>query len=105
MSGSVRGEGEIRVQAAANGRKLTLDPIRIIDLQVPMREVESTIPCGFRMGWLDGDDEGTPFSLTAGAGCGSPWLAFSYGDRDFCFDMTEFVTQLIDKIKEGGGDA
>lgn len=93
--------GEISVTASHDGKPVTLDPLRTFEIPVELREVESTIPCGFRMGWLDGDDKGTPFSLAAGAGCGSKWLTFSYGDRDFCVDMSDVVGSFIDTIKAG----
>lgn len=65
----------VRTRAAIGGREITLDdPIRTFTIPLEVRVVESTIPAGFQIAWIDGDDgEGTEVSLSAGAGCGSQW--------------------------------
>lgn len=89
--------GEMAVQASVNGRRMTLDPVRSAHLSIAAREVESTLPCGFRQGWVEGDvaATGKHFSLEAGAGVGSRWLTFTYDGRDFCMDVGDIVTALI----------
>ena len=84
--------GEIGVAASVGGRAITLDPIRTFDLTVPMREVESTLPCGLRMEWASGEHKGEEFQLTSGAGVGSRWLTFSYKGRQYCADVEDIVT-------------
>jgi len=79
---------ELHVRAAVNGRRITLDPIMEREpLPLPVRRVENSIPCGFRMGWLDAEDDDPKspvqeITLTAGAGCGSPWLVLTITMRD-----------------------
>lgn len=87
---------ELRAASSSNGRRITLDPLREKVLQVPWREVESTIPCGFRVGWIEGEVDGKEFDLCAGAGCGSPWVTFDYNGRAFCVDISNFVKALVE---------
>lgn len=93
-------EGEVGVQASTGGRQLTLDPIRVIPVTVDVREVESTIPCGFRMGWVDGEADGKEFDIAAGAGCGSRWLTIKYGDKYFCMDIEDFLQSFIGAVED-----
>lgn len=77
-----------RVTASINGRRVTLDSVMPREpLPLPVRRVETTLPAGLRSNWIDGeeDDPNGPvghFSLTAGAGVGSPWLILSITLRD-----------------------
>ena len=95
-------EGEIGVTASAGGRRITLDPIQLLPITVDVREVESTIPCGFRQAWVDGEHNGTTFDIAAGAGLGSRWLTIHYGDRYFCMDIEDFLKSFLETLKETG---
>lgn len=88
-------DGEITVQANSNGRKITLDPIREKVLQAAWREVESPIPCGFQSEWVSGDRDGEDFDLRVGAGCGSPWMTFSFKGRHYCINVTDIIAELF----------
>jgi hypothetical protein len=87
-------------------RAITMDallPIREVPTQ-PSR-VESAIPAGFRVPWIDGSDRKTTvsFAMTAGAGCGSKYLTLSvYRDgkpiADEVIDMAEFAQRWVDKV-------
>lgn len=89
-------EGEvITVQASTNGRKITLDPLREKVLPTPWREVESSVPCGFRAEWVSGEREGAKFSLMVGAGVGSPWMTFAYRGRDYCINVKDILDELF----------
>ena len=93
-----RADGEISCEAESNGRRITLEPLQILTLAIPMREVESTLPCGFRQSWVSGDSGKKKFSLTSGAGCGSRWMTFDYAGRQFCVDIEDVVKQAIEVI-------
>ena len=94
-------DGEISVVAAVGGRRLTLDPIRVIPTVLEVREVESTIPCGFQSMWGESDDP--PTELTSGAGMGSRWGTIRYKDRSFCFDATQLMVAFMEAEKGGPG--
>ncbi len=88
-------EGEIVVQASKGKRQITLDPLRERVLNVKWREVESSIPCGFRTEWVSGERDGEQFDLCVGAGCGSPWMTFSYKGRDYCVSVKDILEELF----------
>jgi hypothetical protein len=91
-----KGTGEIGITASTNGRRLTLDPLRKKKLAVEVREVESTIPCGFQTPWADGElPDGTKFSLTSGAGVGSRWMTFRYKGRNFAIQADSIIQPLL----------
>lgn len=97
----MKGDGEIKVEAASGGRRITLDPIRTFSIPVEVREVESTIPCGFQSVWLTASDEGKDIgNITAGAGVGSKWGTIKVGDRCYCFDAGELLAAVIEQAKE-----
>ena len=93
-----RHPGEMGVAASSNGRRLTLDPIKVYNLTVPLNEVESSIPCGFRQGWVSGSHGKEKFDLASGAGCGNRWLTFSYKGKDYTIDATKLVELMIEAI-------
>lgn len=84
--------------ASVNGRKLTLDPISRIPITIHVREVESTIPCGFQVNFGEVDVDGHLFEVTAGAGVGSEWLTFRYKGKQYCFPISEVVGKMLDAI-------
>lgn len=88
-------KGEIVVRASVNGRELTLDPIREKVLDAPWREVESLLPCGMQLPWIDGDYDGEPFQLTSGASAGSRWMTFAYKGHFYCMSATDMIEKLI----------
>lgn len=104
-----RSTGEIGCSAASNGRRITLEPIRTLRADLPFREVESTLPCGFRVEWASGDDKGKRlFQLNVGAGCGSRWGTFDYKGKQYCFDVEDLARALMQAIEDataanGGG--
>lgn len=95
---------ETRVRAAVGGRELTLDPLRTLPVVVEVREVESTIPCGFQSEWATGTaPDGTPFGIYAGAGFGSRWGTVDYRGKNYAFDIEQFFTAFmaaVDKADE-----
>lgn len=88
-------EGEITVQASKGKRRITLDPLREKVLNVKWREVESSVPCGFRQEWISGERDGAEFDLCVGAGAGSPWMTFTYKGRDYCIDVRDIIKELF----------
>lgn len=95
-------EGGIGVAASIEGRAITLDPIRSYLAEIPFREVESTIPCGFQVGWIEGGDESTAIDVACGAGMGSEWLTMRVereGEaRYFCVRAGDIVAALMAQI-------
>jgi len=78
---------EQEVEASTGGRRITLNPLyERSPLVVAVRAVESTLPCGFRVGWMDGTgSEDSPvesFDLDCGAGVGSSWLSLDITMKD-----------------------
>lgn len=91
--------GGISCQASSGGRRLTLDPIKLLPVKFDLSEVESTIPCGFKQHWAEGDNEGKKFEITTGAGVGSPYLTFHYEGKEYCAHLNEIVGGIIDAIE------
>lgn len=87
------------MSASSGGRQITLDPLRLLPITVDVREVESTIPCGFSMEWVTGTHDGKEFDISAGAGVGSRWLTISYGGRYFCMDIEDFLRAFLDSLE------
>ena len=95
--------GEIVVQAMTvshdgKRRKIDLDhPLQQADLPIRVREMESTIPCGLRVDWIDakGGDGYPDIDLDCGAGCGSPWIELKYGPREFAVDARDIIHAII----------
>lgn len=92
--------GEIRVTADVGGRPLTLDPIRVIPVELEVREVESTIPCGFQSVWGEGEVDGQEFTLAVGAGFGSRWATIHYHGKNYCFSANGLMEAFF-KALEG----
>lgn len=91
-----RDRGTTRVEASLGDRRLTLDPLREIPIQLVIREVESTIPCGLGAEWASGSKGDVPIYATAGAGFGSEWATIHVGDKDYCFTITQIVEKLLE---------
>ena len=93
---------EISVQAETIGKdgrkKLTLDPIRVIEVPLRIREVASAIPCGFQAVWGEGTNDGEPIEATSGAGFGSKWATIRYKGKDYCFSIEEVIEAFVEKI-------
>lgn len=81
--------------ADLGGTPLTLDPIRVVPVRLEVREVESTIPCGFQQVWGDASWMGRPVEITSGAGLGSRWGTITYGDRSYAFDAQQLVEAFV----------
>jgi hypothetical protein len=92
--------GEIKTEFASDGRIITLDPIKTFSVPIELREVESTAPCGFRVEWFTGEDSKIKFELCVGAGVGSKWMIFRYGNRQFCVDMAQTLEQFVNTVKK-----
>lgn len=105
---------EIKVTADVGGRAITLDPILDTDpnIVIPVRRVESTIPCGFQQVFgevtttLDGVGE-VNVTLTSGAGWGNRWMTLTV-ERDGetvaneCLDVTDLVTAWLKRVERDG---
>jgi len=65
-------------------RKITLEPVIEREwLKFQPVRVESSIAAGFRVGWMDFEnDEGLKFDVSCGAGVGSPWMILSVDHPD-----------------------
>lgn len=82
---------------AADGTRtpLTLDGPELT-LAVTVHEVETTIPCGYQVDWISGeDDDGIEFRLGSGAGFGSFYATFQYGDRQFSLDGRDLIRAFV----------
>ena len=108
-------EGEIKVQAATNGRRITLDPIMERDpLTVEVRRVENSLPAGLRQPWISGtgDDHGggsVHFDLSCGAGVGSPYMILAVqpkgGERiEEVIDMRDVLNDWVKAAIAAGPD-
>lgn len=98
--------GEVRTGGWVNGRQITTDDLLNREpLPLPVRRVENSMPCGLRMGWLDAEDTDPDspvdsVTLTAGAGCGSPWMVLTIkmtdGSRiEEAVDMRDVVASWV----------
>jgi hypothetical protein len=105
----------MRVEASLGGRRLTLDNVLdgLLPLSVERRRVESSIPCGFQVEWMDGEfkhdgQEGWRLQLTAGAGFGSRWMVLTIRDpegKTFAqevVDISELLQPWVDDILAHG---
>ena len=91
------------VEASTDGRRLTLDPIRVIPITVEIREVESTIPCGFRQMWGEVDIDGDVLQVTSGAGVGSEWATIQFRGKDYCFAISDVVASFVEALDATSG--
>jgi hypothetical protein len=106
----LRESEEIRVRAAVGGRELTLAPIRVVAVTLEVREVESTIPCGFQSVWGDAEGVGPDgaqhaIRLTSGAGFGSRWGTIDCDGRRFCFSADQLINAFVSALTETEGEA
>lgn len=92
--------GGFGIRASSNGRELTLDPIQKLTLAVPAKQVESSMPCGFRVEWASGEHKGEPFEVLCGAGVGSPWMIFKYKGKEYVAEVGDIVGSFFDAIGE-----
>jgi hypothetical protein len=99
-------EGEIRTRGAVDGRPITTDPImKRKPLPLPVRRLENSLSCGLRVGWISGVDDNPAgrvrdFTVTTGAGVGSPWLILTITLRDGstiteAVDMNDVVPKWV----------
>lgn len=79
------------------------------ELNVGAARHENTLFAGLRQEWLTGEDpaSGAEFSLTSGAGLGSPYLMLSVRMPDGetireAVDVRDLVTQWVSQVLEGG---
>lgn len=91
-----------QLPASSGGRRLTLDPIRVIPITLNIREVESTIPCGFQTPWGEVDIDGHLLEVFGGAGFGSGWATIQYKGKSYCFPITEIVQEFLAGLEEAG---
>jgi hypothetical protein len=91
----IKDSGESRVTAAVGGRRLTLDPIRVLPVQLEVREVENTIPCGFQSEWATADVEGSEMMVTVGAGFGSRWGTIRYAGKSYAFEVGQLAEAFM----------
>jgi len=102
-------DGEIGVRAAVGDQKtgtrqITLDPLAEFVAKLPFREVESTLPAGFRVGWMEGtvDDE-KKIELLVGAGVGSRWGIIEYDGKSYVFDAQDLLKAVVEAITDDAG--
>jgi hypothetical protein len=94
-------EGEVRTTFWSNGRRITMDDfIRKGSQPIEIREVETSLPAGIQMNWVEGDNGELHFSLNTGAGVGSRWMTFHYRDRDFAIEAQDIVRAFITFAEE-----
>lgn len=94
--------GEIKVSATSNGREITLASLRDVVLTIKAKKVESSMPCGLRIAWADGeetDGKKRKFALAVGAGCGSPWMIFETGGEYYVANVEDIVNAFFKAIK------
>lgn len=82
------------------------------ELNVSAVRHEDTLFVGLRQEWLSGEDEenGVEFSLTSGAGLGSPYLTLTVelpndGVVREVVDVRDLVTQWVNKVRESEGES
>lgn len=102
--------GEITTTAAVDGRRITLDPVLpLLPLDARPRRVENSLPAGFRIGWLRGDDGELAFEVTAGAGVGSKYLVLTVKEQatgniyaEEVIDIAELTGRWLSNILNQG---
>lgn len=97
--------GEIKVDAAIGGRRITMDPIRVIDVPLEIREVESNIPAGFQIEWGTADIDGEELTLCSGAGMGSRWATIRYRGKSYAFTADQLITAFIEALRRADQEA
>ena len=90
--------GGIRVGSndRAQGRTTPSAPTRTFEIKLPVREVDSTIECGFQQEW--GRIDEIDLTLFAGAGWGSSWATIQHGDKHYAISATDIVEAFLDAI-------
>jgi hypothetical protein len=96
---------EMVTQASVGGRKLTLDPTRVHPITIEIREVESTIPCGFQAEFGTVDVDGDELSVCAGAGFGSQWITMQFKGKSYCFPITEVISAFLEQLEADSGNS
>ena len=88
------------VTAFSGGRRITLDPIKVHPITIEIREVESTIPCGFQTHWGSVDIDGDELEVFGGAGFGSQWTTIQFRGKSYCYPISEVVGAFLDALAE-----
>lgn len=97
----VRAVGGIGVRVGGHGRTTPDSPTRTLTLEVPLREVESLIECGFQAEWGRIDDiEDGPLVLNAGAGFGSAWATITYAGKKYAISGPDLVSAFLGTISK-----
>jgi hypothetical protein len=76
-------------------RRITLEPLHRKALAIEVREVESTIPCGFQQHWGDGKYGKKKFDMGCGAGFGSRWMTFTVGEHNYCISADDIAKAVL----------
>lgn len=94
---TVKVVGGVRVASNTRGPE---DPIREFDLPVKVREVESSINCGFRAEWgrIDDVDGRGPLTIFSGAGLGSPWATISFEGKEYAIGAHDLADRFIEAV-------
>jgi hypothetical protein len=92
--------GGLLTEASKGGRRLTLDPIREIPIELTIREVESTIPAGFQQEWGTVNVDGDVLWLGTGAGLGSKYATIRFRGKGYVFEVNEIVEKFLDALGE-----
>lgn len=100
--------GEIRSEAAVQGRRITLDPImENSTLEVQPVRVENLLPAGFRQEFLTGGNEEWEFDLCTGVG--NSYLMMSVRSktdpkdvRDEIIDLRPMVQAWVSQVIGSG---
>lgn len=95
--------GGIRVGASGHGRTTPENPTRVFEISIPIREVGSTIECGFQVPWgkIEDVDGRGPLEMGCGAGFGSGWATIKFEDTTYAISGADFVSAFLGALDVG----
>lgn len=92
--------GGLRVTASSGGRSTPTSPSRVFEITLPIREVDSTIECGFQTEWgvIEDVDGRGPLRLHCGAGFGSGWATLTFDGKRYAISGADFVSSFLGAV-------
>lgn len=93
----VRGGNRVGSNAKAFGKTTPDEPTRTFLIALPIREVDSTIECGYQPEW--GSIDEIDLMLSCGAGFGSAWATIRYGDKHYAIAATDLLEAFLDSVE------
>lgn len=91
----------VRSNVRTMGKTVPDEPTRTFEIPLLIREVDSTIDCGFQQEWGSVEDVNGkgPLHLFAGAGWGSSWASIDFNGKSYAISATDLVAAFIDAVE------